>query len=95
MVNTGLFLLALYFLFYDVLVSWATGAGADIATYILTGLVGGQLRSGAGRQHGAQPCCGAHHPRAEGHAQPARLNGIHKKLCLLLKRHSFFPENPP
>lgn len=40
MVNTGLFLLALYFLFYDVLVSWATGAGADIATYILTGLVG-------------------------------------------------------
>ena len=39
-VNTGLFLLALYFLFYDVLVSWATGAGADIATYILTGLVG-------------------------------------------------------
>jgi len=39
-VNTGLFLLALYFLFYDVLASWATAAGAEIATYILTGLVG-------------------------------------------------------
>jgi uncharacterized membrane protein len=39
-VNTGLFLLALYFLFYDILASWATAFGADIATYILTGLVG-------------------------------------------------------
>ena len=39
-VNTGLFLLALYFLFYDILVSWATAFGADITTYILTGLVG-------------------------------------------------------
>lgn len=39
-VNTGLFLLSLYFLFYDVLVSWATGAGADIMTFVLTGLLG-------------------------------------------------------
>lgn len=38
--NTGIFLLALYFLFPDVLAAWATAAGADIATYILTGLVG-------------------------------------------------------
>jgi len=37
-VNTGIFLLALYFLFYDILVEWA--AGADIMTYMLTGLVG-------------------------------------------------------
>lgn len=39
-VNTGLFLLALYFLFYDILAAWATGFGADIATFILSGLVG-------------------------------------------------------
>lgn len=39
-VNTGIFLLALYFPFHDFLVAWASGAGADIATYILTGLVG-------------------------------------------------------
>ncbi len=39
-VNTGLFLLALYTLFPDVLAAWASDAGADVATYILTGLVG-------------------------------------------------------
>lgn len=39
-VNTGLFLLALFFLYHDVLVTWATDSGADIATYIITGLVG-------------------------------------------------------
>lgn len=39
-VNTGIFLLALYFLFYDILAEWAAGAGADITTYMLTGLVG-------------------------------------------------------
>ena len=39
-VNTGVFLLALYTLFPEVLAAWATDAGADIATYILTGLVG-------------------------------------------------------
>lgn len=39
-VNTGIFLLALYFCYYDVLASWASGAGATITTYILTGLVG-------------------------------------------------------
>lgn len=39
-VNTGLFLLALFFLFHDVLTAWASAAGADIATYIITGLVG-------------------------------------------------------
>ncbi len=39
-VNTGLFLLALFFLFPDFLAAWATGFGADIATYVLTGLVG-------------------------------------------------------
>ena len=39
-VNTGLFLLALYTLFPGVLASWAGAAGADVATYILTGLVG-------------------------------------------------------
>ncbi len=37
-VNTGIFLLALYFLFYDILLSWA--AGTNIMTYMLTGLVG-------------------------------------------------------
>lgn len=40
MVNTGLFLLALWFLFPDILAAWATGFGADVVTYILTGLVG-------------------------------------------------------
>ena len=39
-VNTGLFLLALYALFPAVLAAWASDAGADVATYILTGLVG-------------------------------------------------------
>ncbi len=39
-VNTGIFLLALYFLFYDILAEWATGFGADVMTYMLTGLVG-------------------------------------------------------
>ncbi len=39
-VNTGIFLLALYFLFYDILAGWATSFGADVATYMLTGLVG-------------------------------------------------------
>ena len=39
-VNTGLFLLALYTLFPAVLAAWASDAGADVATYILTGLVG-------------------------------------------------------
>ena len=39
-VNTGLFLLALWFLFPDILAAWATGFGADVVTYILTGLVG-------------------------------------------------------
>ncbi|MCI8525042.1 MAG: ECF transporter S component [Oscillospiraceae bacterium] len=39
-VNTGIFLLALNFLFHDFLVAWATAAGADILTYVLTGLVG-------------------------------------------------------
>lgn len=39
-VNTGIFLLALYFLFPDILAAWATDFGADVTTYILTGLVG-------------------------------------------------------
>lgn len=39
-VNTGIFLLALYFPFHDFLVAWASAFGADIFTYILTGLVG-------------------------------------------------------
>lgn len=39
-VNTGIFLLALFFPFHDFLVAWSTAAGADIATYVLTGLVG-------------------------------------------------------
>ena len=39
-VNTGLFLLALWFLFPDILAAWATGFGADVVTYVLTGLVG-------------------------------------------------------
>ncbi len=39
-VNTGIFLLALYCLFYDTLAAWAGAAGADITTYMLTGLVG-------------------------------------------------------
>ena len=38
--NTGIFLLGVYFPFHGVLVSWASAEGADIATYILTGLVG-------------------------------------------------------
>ncbi len=37
-INTGLFLIALYFLFHDVLLAWA--GGSDLVTYILTGLVG-------------------------------------------------------
>lgn len=37
-VNTGIFLFGLFFLFHDILVSWA--AGTDIFIYILTGLVG-------------------------------------------------------
>ncbi len=36
--NTGLFLIALYVLFHDVLLAWA--GGTDLVTYILTGLVG-------------------------------------------------------
>lgn len=39
-VNTGIFLLGLFFLFPDFLAAWATAAGADIITYVLTGLVG-------------------------------------------------------
>ena len=39
-VNTGIFLLALFFPFHDFLVAWSTAAGADIATYVLTVLVG-------------------------------------------------------
>ena len=38
--NTGIFLLALYFPFHSFLVAWASAVGADIATYILTVLVG-------------------------------------------------------
>lgn len=39
-VNTGIFLLALYFPFHSFLVAWASGEGADVATYVLTILVG-------------------------------------------------------
>ena len=39
-VNTGIFLLGLNLLFPQFLADWASAAGADIATYILTGLVG-------------------------------------------------------
>ena len=39
-VNTGLFLSALIFLFESTLVEWAGAAGKDVVTYILTGLVG-------------------------------------------------------
>lgn len=39
-VNTGCFLLGLYVLFYGVLLDWATAFGADIATYVLTVLIG-------------------------------------------------------
>lgn len=39
-VNTGLFVLALAFLFPDILAAWATAAGADIISYVLFGLVG-------------------------------------------------------
>ena len=38
--NTGIFLLGLYFPFHSVLVAWANDAGAEVTTYILTGLVG-------------------------------------------------------
>lgn len=37
-VNTGIFIAALFFLFKDILNSWA--GGTDLATYILVGLVG-------------------------------------------------------
>lgn len=37
-VNTGIFLFGLFFLFHDILVAWA--AGTDVFVYILTGLVG-------------------------------------------------------
>ncbi len=39
-VNTGLFLTALIFLFESTLVEWAGAAGKDVVTYILTVLVG-------------------------------------------------------
>ena len=39
-VNTGVFLLGLYSFFPEFLSAWATAAGADVATYILTVLVG-------------------------------------------------------
>ena len=39
-VNTGLFLAALIFLFESTLVEWAGAAGKDVVTYILTVLVG-------------------------------------------------------
>ena len=39
-VNTGLFILALYLLFPDILAAWASDFGAEVTTYILTGLVG-------------------------------------------------------
>ena len=39
-VNAGLFILALYLLFPDILAAWASDFGAEVTTYILTGLVG-------------------------------------------------------